>query len=232
MRRLKYIILLMGLAACAPLNNYDFGGEYLGAKYMFSPLGESTLPDADPLIRTDAFDCTTYVETVLAGGDVNKLTQIRYKNGVVSFLNRNHFIETDWLNNNANIVENVSAHYAAVAIRSVEIDKSGWMKQVHGITADFPINFARLEYIPYQNLGQIKNRKPLIVLFITDNQKIRDKIGTDLAVAHMGFLMPGGKILRHASSEHGRVMDTDFAEYVMRTQKNKNNIGIALVRIK
>lgn len=47
----------------------------------------------------------------------------------------------------------------------------------------------------------------------------------------MGFLLPNG-ILRHASSQYGRVMDVDFYEYVVTRAKNKNNIGITLVKIK
>ena len=88
-----------------------------------------------------------------------------------------------------------------------------------------------LEYIPYENLTDIKNKEPLIVLFITGNSGKSDKICTDLAVVHMGFLLPNG-ILRHASSEKGKVIDVDFKKYASRRAKNKNNLGIALVKIK
>ena len=47
----------------------------------------------------------------------------------------------------------------------------------------------------------------------------------------MGFLLPNG-ILRHASSQYGRVMDTDFYNYMSERAKDDNNIGITLVRIK
>src|SRR5690606_32543867 len=41
---------------------------FLGSDYVGDPLGEgeSGVYDRDPLYRFDAFDCTTYVETVLA----------------------------------------------------------------------------------------------------------------------------------------------------------------------
>lgn len=48
----------------------------------------------------------------------------------------------------------------------------------------------------------------------------------------MGFLLPGGTVFRHASSSNGLVMDTDFSEYVQMRREMKNNIGIALVKIK
>ena len=88
-----------------------------------------------------------------------------------------------------------------------------------------------LEYIPYDKLGTLNPVRPLIVLFIADKSQISDKIGTDLAVRHMGFLLPSG-VLRHASQEYGRVMDTDFYEYAMRRANGTHDIGIMLVEIK
>lgn len=226
-----FFLFLFALTACANVDNTDIGREYLGAKYVSDPLGEDLLPDADPLIREDAFDCTTFVETVLAKGNLNVLNQIRYKNGNIDFLSRNHFIETDWLPNNNHYVKDVTADYGRTKQREVIIDKQKWLKTVHNIDAVFPKQTVKLNYIPYENLEKIKSAQPLIVLFIAGNSEKSDKIGTDLAVVHMGFLLPNG-ILRHASSEYGCVMDTDFYEYAQNRAKDKNNLGIMLVKIK
>ena len=228
--RLIFIILILG--GCVQSNkSYYIGQEYLGAKYLSNPLGEGLPPDSDPIFRTDAFDCTTFVETAMANGDVNALTKIRYKDGQIDFLNRNHFIESDWLINNSDIVENVSAQYAPVSQRAVIIDKQNWLKTVYGIDSDIPQETIVLNYIPYEKLPQIYPTEPLIVLFISGKSEKSDKIGTDLAVRHMGFLLPNG-MLRHASSKHGYVMDVDFYKYVEQRAKDANNIGIMLVRIK
>ncbi len=225
-------IIFAALCGCAATpQSFDMGTQYLGTKYVLDPLGEGVPPDTDPLIRTDAFDCTTFVETVLADGDADKLNTIRYKDGVPDFLHRNHFIETDWLTNNAGLVENVSAQYGATQTRHVVIDKKSWLRTVHRIDADFPLQSADLEYLPYSAFNKINNMEPLVVLFIVGNCQKCDKIGTDIAVVHMGFLLPGG-VLRHASSAHGVVMDTDFYEYIAQRRKTKNNIGIVLVKIK
>ena len=231
---LKWLISLLLLSACCVNNDFysDFSRTYVGTRYLNDPLGEEKLPDKDPLIRFDAFDCTTFVETVLAGGDVDKLTDIRYKNGKVDFLNRNHFIETDWLQNNSDLVENVSNAYGRVSVRTVTIDKQNWLKAVHKIYEDVSPVTIELEYISYDDLKRIDNKETLIVLFIAGKSEKSDKIGTDLAVVHMGLLLPGGVILRHASSKYGYVVDTDFYDYVAQRAKSKNNIGIMLVRIK
>lgn len=224
---MKHFIVLLSLCLLSCSSDDYIGYKYLGVRYENSPLGEEKLPDSDPLIRFDAFDCTTFVETSLADGDVEKLNNIRYKNGEIDFLARNHFIESDWLTNNSDIVKNVSSLYGPTKIRSVIIDKKNWLKVVHNIDSDFEKQKVDLKYIPYQYVKGIKLDKPLIVLFIVGNSKNYDKLGTDLAVVHMGFLLPDGR-LRHASSKFGKVMDTDFYEYI----KNQKGLGITLVEIK
>lgn len=228
---MRWIFIVFFLVGCCGTDVSYPGHNYLGARYEISPLGEAHAPDVDPLIRFDAFDCTTFVETVLADGDLERLNNIRYRDGDIGFLNRNHFIESDWLVNNAGLVENVSSEFGATALRHVAIDKSAWLWRVHGVRADFSPVSVDLEYLPYGAFDGIKINAPMIVLFITDNPEIRDKIGTDLAVVHMGILLPNG-MLRHASSVAGRVVDSDFMEYVEQRAKSKTNIGISLVRIK
>lgn len=227
----RWFLLPFILAGCGGGGASDPGQSYLGVRYEVSPLGEYALPDDDPLIRFDAFDCTTFVETVLADGCECCLTQIRYKDGKVGFLTRNHFIESDWLVNNSDVVRNASAQYAPTAVRRVLVDKENWFRVAHGLDVDVAPVVVDLEYIPYKYVADVKIDTPVIVLFITDNPKFRDTIGTDLAVVHMGFWLPNG-ILRHASSELGAVVDVDMADYVARLMKNKQNLGIVVVEIK
>ncbi len=229
---MKHLLFFMFLlTGCVTHPNLYPGAQYLGVQYVPDPLGEDDEYDTDPLIRDDAFDCVTFVETVLAQNNVQKLNKIRYKNGEIDFKNRNHFMETDWLTNNSNLVENVSSKYTHVAVRRITIDKKSWFKRIHGIDVDVMPVTTDLEYVPYSNISEIKPTEPMIVLFVVGKSKIHDKIGTDLAVVHTGFLLPNGK-LRHASSAIGRVTDVDFAEYVQSRRANQNNLGVALIKIK
>jgi len=226
-----FVICFFGLCyVCCALAS-DFGARYLGTRYVASPLGESVLPDDDPLIRFDAFDCVTFVETVLADGNVAQLNKIRYANGMPSFTNRNHFIETDWLRNNAHLVRDVTAQYGKVKSRAVTIDKKNWFKKNYNIDTKFAPETVQLKYIPYENISDIRPHAPVIVLFITDSDNIRNKIGTDLAVRHTGILLPTG-VLRHASQTAGRVVDVIFTKYVKQMMENKNNLGIMVLEIK
>ena len=224
------VFLCLFVLACSESGPMYIGKQYLDVKYVNDPLGEEIAPDTDPLIRFDAFDCMTFVETALANGDKDRLTKIRYKNGEVGFLTRNHFVETDWMKNNSDILENATRKYSEhVAVRNVTIDKKLWFKRVHNIDVDIPKQNVKIEYVPRDYIKDLNIIKPVVVLFIIDNPKIRDNIGTDLAVSHMGFLLPGG-VLRHASSQFGRVIDVDFQEYI--DEHNKNNLGISILEIK
>lgn len=227
----KIFLIVFLLCGCTNGVLSNIGQDYLGAKYLSDPLGEEKTPDTDPLIRYDAFDCTTFVETVLADGNKEKLNKIRYKDGNIDILYRNHFTETDWLHNNKNYVENISRLYGKTSIRHIENDKQTWFKRIHNIDTDFEKQIADLEYIPYKDLTKINNKYPLIVLFVHDGDGFYDKIGTDLAITHMGFLLPNG-MLRHASSAQGKVIDVDFEKYIENKKNNKHNIGITLVNIK
>lgn len=84
--------------------------SFLGLPYgKGGPLGEGSMGryDQDPLYRFDTFDCTTYVETVMAlafsrGVDEFETHQdkIRYKDGDVDYLKRNHFTDLQWIPEN------------------------------------------------------------------------------------------------------------------------------------
>ena len=225
----RLICILFALNACA--TDGDIGARYVGAKYVLDPLGEGFGYDPDPVIRDDAFDCTTFVETVLADGDVDKLTRIRYKDGIVDWRARNHFIETDWIDNNSDVIENVSRVYGPTSIRNVHIDKRAWARATHGINIDVAPRDVYLEYIAYDDLNAIDNDVPLVVLYVVGPREDTGKLATDIAVVHMGFLLPGGQIFRHASTGRG-VVDDNFAQYVAKRKKMKNNIGVVFLGIK
>jgi hypothetical protein len=81
----------------------------LNLPYLEGALGEGTKGryDQNPLYRFDYFDCETYVDTVMALALAknlpdfkSKINKIRYKQGSVSFTQRNHFPSADWIPNN------------------------------------------------------------------------------------------------------------------------------------
>lgn len=127
---------------------------FLNAPYALGALGEGPQGryDQSPLYRTDAFDCETYVDTVLAlalAHDLpsfqQKIRQIRYKNGHVSFIDRNHFTCLDWNRNNQRqgLVKDITPrlrdanHHAVALTAAALIDKPNWYQHL-------PISIIRL----------------------------------------------------------------------------------------
>jgi hypothetical protein len=119
-----------------------FGTTFLGVPTGKGPLGEGKEGefDKDPVFRFDLFDCTTYVETVLAlslarnfDDFKNIIKDIRYHRGNVSFLKRNHFISLDWIPNNtqSGFVRDTTRilfpNNSTVALS--QIDKKSWYRK-------------------------------------------------------------------------------------------------------
>src|SRR5262245_6777808 len=101
----------------------------LGTLYQADPLGEGPggTVDRDPLMTWSGVDCVTYVEQCLAealvrpGEDAAALLQrIRYRNGVVSFETRNHFMLADWLPNNRWFAADVTARVGGSDCRTIQ----------------------------------------------------------------------------------------------------------------
>lgn len=131
--------------------------QFLGKPYALGALGEGATGyyDQYPLYRTDAFDCETYVDTVLAiaitdnlNGFKQCINQIRYRDGHVSFINRNHFTCLDWNNNNQRegIVSDItttfrdSNHKPVAQFAEATIDKPSWYSH-------FPMQIIRIPHL-------------------------------------------------------------------------------------
>lgn len=126
---------------------YYFSEYYLNYPYILFPLGEGhpSKYDEMPRIRLDGFDCQTYVDTILALtlADNTKhfkqcLDKVRYRDGIVSFVTRNHFTSLDWNKNNQlngyleDITPSIRDEKKQVVAQyaSTEIDKASWYKKL------------------------------------------------------------------------------------------------------
>lgn len=153
---------------------------FLGAPYVDGNLGEGEEGrfDRDPLYRFDVFDCTTYVEMVLAGAIstsksefVSHIKDIRYLDGKVSFVTRNHFASADWLINNQGILRDVTldvageatmqavtsinkpAWYQAMGVERLqglpaEIDQAERLSQLHAAGSQLKVEQVSTPYVP------------------------------------------------------------------------------------
>ena len=117
------------------VNNY-----FLGKPYVLGALGEGQNGEFDqqPLYRTDEFDCTTYVETLLALAEAKNFSEfqttiekIRYHNKQISFLDRNHFTSVDWNSGNQKngYIKDITGQFQLpYKITDTLIDKPNWYR--------------------------------------------------------------------------------------------------------
>lgn len=119
--------------------------RFLNKPYLLGALGEGSNArfDQTPLYRLDAFDCETFVTSMLAlafatdAASYKKcLQKLRYKNGRVNYVNRNHFTSLDWNGNNqaqgfvkdiTNTFKDAKNKPVALMARAM-IDKPSWYR--------------------------------------------------------------------------------------------------------
>ncbi len=120
-----------------------FSSFFRDCPYELTALGEGIVGEFDqyPLYRVDAFDCQTYVETVLALAWSESLTAfiekkvfISYGGHSIDYFNRTHFICLDWCHlfqNHERLID-ITKHCASAASTlllhssSVIIDRATW----------------------------------------------------------------------------------------------------------
>lgn len=251
--------------------------QFKGKTYFLGSLGEGPKARFDqfPRYRIDGFDCDTYVTTVLSLALANSLKSfqhclklIRYENGSVTYLHRNHFTSIDWNKNNqqrgmlkditqsikdqrnkpiaqfANAFIDKSSWYAHKSISTIRLQSDNKVEQEKRLVelktkgSVFKITQSKVPYIPLSVLF-LEHNKPNVHLFsqipqgaiieiIRPNWNLRQLIGTNLNVSHLGFAIwsKGQLLFRQASSQLGKVVDVPLIEYLKEAQKSPTIKGI------
>lgn len=166
-----------------------FSAHFLDYSYSdHGPLGEGPHGryDQDPLYRFDTFDCTTFVETIIslaisssADSFEENMRSIRYADGVIDYLTRNHFPSLQWIPNNIqnghlqeinDLILNPSERLWAEAQINIpnwllklnssaiqipfisEAKKQNLLNELHALAPYYIPILARLNYIPIKAL--------------------------------------------------------------------------------
>lgn len=178
-----------------------------------SPVQEEVL--VLDLAGVDCFTLLDYVEAFRRSArfsDVlDNLQRVRYRQGRVSYRQRNHFF-SDWQLENSPWIDDVTSVVAggrAVTVRKQlnrKQDGSFWL-------AGIPVVARELSFLPTARI----DREVLGTLQTGDYIGIYSEL-PGLDVSHTGIIIRGSEsvFLRHASSREGvrRVEDTDLREYL------------------
>lgn len=120
---------------------------FFGEPYLNGALGEGKQApfDQEPLYRTDAFDCMTYVSTVLALTEAHNLAEfkkillkVQYRDAQPTFVNRLHFTSVDWNVENAknNYIRDITQTFKDAKGKSIFkiaetlINKPAWYEKM------------------------------------------------------------------------------------------------------
>ncbi|HKQ47439.1 MAG TPA: N-acetylmuramoyl-L-alanine amidase-like domain-containing protein [Phycisphaerae bacterium] len=205
----------------------------IGQPYRLGPLGEYPfeLYDPDPLYCLTAGDCVTFVEQTIAMALAHDwpsffqtLQRLRYKDGRIGMLSRNHFTETDWNLNNAWLLEDVTKKLPGAAAYRVRVDRAAFFKQFGLAYSADPIDFEDA-HVPRRYFPE--------VLPLLQDADVVEFVRADkgqLYVGHLGFVFHNASAaptLLHATKP--AVREEPLAEYLAR---HDNVAGIKVLRLR
>lgn len=139
--------------------------KFLGQPYKIYLLGEFPFEiyDYQPLYSIKKSDCVVFCEHVYAmalshdwRSFMALLQRIRYKNGEIGLLTRNHYTVYDWDRNNSWLVEDITEKLSeGKAVKDTMImDKAKFFKK-WGFGQDIPVDTLEWSYIPYELLPEV-----------------------------------------------------------------------------
>ena len=181
--------------------------RFLGRPYVEGPLGGGEgLPEVFR-ISLDAFDCVTFIETVLAlalSSTVNEfietIRQVRYENGEIDWAHRNHYM-IDWARRNE-----ARGFIANIAAGADTVEKTCQLDEIPGL----PTKRVTFHYFPKRSLPRIEAIAQTgdLILFVSAKDT--------LDVFHTGLLVErsGRMLLRHATRAAGAVIEQPLIEFV------------------
>ncbi|MCL2281738.1 MAG: D-alanyl-D-alanine carboxypeptidase/D-alanyl-D-alanine-endopeptidase, partial [Fibromonadales bacterium] len=210
--------------------NY-FSGKLKDKPYFLGPMGEglSIYPSYKPRVNFSEMDCVTYMEHALAlaysknyDDFFNILQSIRYKDAVISYNSRNHFLIADWAANNNFAIYNGQE---ATENFEKEIDKKKFFNNSGVANPKISIKFLpKNQAIIYADTVKFAKDTIFGVAILSELP--------GLDAAHTGFVVgtKNGLMLRHASQLKGKVIEQPLSEF-LKTTKIKTP-GIAFFRFK
>jgi hypothetical protein len=206
-REVKRVLNLVSKEAGLDRRNDKISEYFIGRPYIQNPLGGG--PDEPEVFRASlaAFDCVTYIETVLALARSRTVDQfldtlrlIRYEGGEIAWVRRNHYM-VDWIrcNRRAGFIENLTRGKHAVK-----------KKRSLSIVPGLPETRASFLCYPKRKIGSVRERIKTgdLILFASARKR--------LDVFHAGLLVVGDSelLLRHATRSAGAVVEQPLASFL------------------
>jgi hypothetical protein len=229
-----------------PQRFVDATARFLGTPYVLSPLGEGSGRDPDPIIRYDAVDCVTFVETAMALSLAPKpdiveslLQTIRYHEKQV-YEDRNHLMEAQWIpyNLKKGFISDVTRRFGgadAVSVSKTFSEETWSSPQGQGLFIPKDYRVAgkySWDVIPLRKFSAKAKAIPSGTILLVVRE---DKPDVITRISHLGLLVQdnGRTVVRHASSLQKEVIDEPLDSFVARNAKFEKwpVVGFALYAV-
>jgi hypothetical protein len=236
LKRIDSLLSLPALPGTVPKRIDFFSRSFLEAPFdSEGPTGEGRFDTVDtaPICNIRRFDCLTYVEHMLAlalsenpEDFMRNLIRLRYRDGVVDYVHRNHFFETDWLTNNKDLVALIPPKIGVPVTRT--ISKKSFFARKH-LAVTIPDTVISVHAWPVDEFCTALSDKSIspgiyIIAFIKKNYR-------SVIANHVGFavITPRIAYFRDASKTRGSVHQTGLDWYIRHNAERLE--GLLLVRI-
>lgn len=184
---------------------------FLGRPYIEGSLGGAAELPEEFRVFLGAFDCVTFIETVLAlafartiDEFIDTIRRIRYKDGEIDWFRRNHYM-VDWARNNEErgFIRNITTG------PHVE-EKTCTLSMVAGL----PVRTTIVQFFPTKHRADVAllAERGDLILFVSTRQT--------LDVFHAGVLTDrdGCLFVRHAGRTAGQVIEQNLDEFISQNE--------------
>ena len=184
---------------------------FLGRQYTEGSLGGGPESPEEFRVSLNAFDCVTFIETVLAlalartiDEFIDTIRRIRYEGGEIDWFRRNHYM-VDWASNNeqCGFIKNMTSG-------PFTVEKTCTLNLIAGL----PARTTTFLYFPTQSLGDVTE---LIeagdLIFLVSTKDTLDVFHTGLLVGREGRWL-----LRHATRTAGAVIEQHLIEFMSQNE--------------
>lgn len=200
----------------------------LGQPYELYLLGEAPFEtiDGQPVYNLEKSDCVVFTEHAIAMAMSDSfpeflatLQRIRYDDGKIGVLTRNHYTEADWNKNNAWLAREITDEIGGDRVKRYpsNVDRAAFFKKRYKLATTMPVQKLTESYIPFQRIDEVKDqlRSGDIVNFV------QGPSDTSAWVHHVGLVavQPDGAVhIIHSAAPNVREEPIDA--YIARATKN------------
>ncbi|MFZ6781275.1 N-acetylmuramoyl-L-alanine amidase-like domain-containing protein [Undibacterium sp. Ji83W] len=198
----------------------------IGQPYKLNLLGEFPfeLHDNLPMYSLTHSDCLVFAEHTYAMALSSSweeffwtLQRIRYKDGLIGVVTRNHYTEVDWNTNNAWLLKDVSAGFGAdkVASYDIVVDRAKFLREQHHKETTIPVQTSHEAYVKADKVSAILDQ-------LRDGDFVNvvsDKDGYQ-SITHVGLVVVDANDKRNfLNSGEPQVKEESFDTFISRTNE-------------